>query len=107
MSIKEWSIKRKLTNLYQKRDMETFTLLLEKLPPKKAGKIFVGWLNETLGEEQENWDSFLFLLTESQQDRLFHLNSSERQMAYLMRKPKLSVEDLQDMKACDFPHIYK
>ena len=98
--------KKHLTQLYEQKDMEAFVVLLEGiLPPSKFRKIYIEWMNETLGVEDETWCAFSESLTQEQKDRLSYLASSEREKRYLLDladKRELTPQEWFDLRACDF-----
>lgn len=99
-------MKEKLTELYKKKDMESFAQLLEGIEsPKEAGKLFVAWANDELGDDDGAWCTFGESLNEDQHRRIFKIDSREREMKYLLKKAErgeLTDEEWGDLRACDY-----
>ena len=99
-------MKEKLTELYKKKDMESFAQLLESIEsPKEAGKLLVAWANEELGYDDAAWCTFGESLNENQRRRIWGIDSREREMKYLLKKAEqgeLTDEEWGDLRACDY-----
>ena len=99
-------MKEKLTELYKKKDMESFAQLLEGIEsPKEAGKLFVAWANDELGDDDGAWCTFGESLNEDQHRRIFKIDSREREMKYLLKKAErgeLTDEEWGDLRVCDY-----
>ncbi len=98
-------MKEKLTELYKKKDMESFAQLLESIEsPKEAGELFVAWANEELKDDAA-WCMFGESLNEDQHRRIWGIDSREREMKYLLKKAEqggLTDEEWGDLRACDY-----
>ena len=104
MTIKRAKIR--LTDFYERKDMEAFVHFLEGIvPPRKFNKISVEWMNESFGEDQDAWDAFFNSFTKEQWERFKYLASSERERKYLLDladKRELTPQEWFDLRACDF-----
>lgn len=98
-------IKKRLTELYQKKDMSTFVSELESITiPKEFQNVYTTWLNDSFGGEQDKWDEYYDSLTDEQRKRLHWLSSSEREKEYLLSLPEedMTEQNWNDLKSCDF-----
>lgn len=92
----------KYTELFEQKKYTELLEKLEALSPRNFRNELISLANEEIRKEIDVFETLHDALTDGQWESFRWLDSSERESEYLIGKEKLTKQDYEDLRGCDF-----